>query len=157
MKKILILLLFILMCSCKSYDVEIKNYENASFQHTVTKTLKQYDAEDDKYSLLIFTNFYNGEKMIVKNQNEILYQNSMKTIENFGIAKMIRINNNHNVKIIDKDTHIKISVKSELAKIHKYIYIEKNKYLKDQVGKDSILNTKEIYKIIYSNTLLGFM
>lgn len=157
MKKIIYLIVFIFSVSCKSYDVEIKNFENTSFKHVVEKTLKQYNAEEEKYSLLIFTNFYHGEKIIVESENKILYQDSMKTIENFGLAKIIRINNNNNVKIIDKDLHTKILVENKLAKIHKYIYVEKNEFLKDELGKDSILNTKKIYKIIYSDSLLGFM
>jgi hypothetical protein len=156
-KKSLYFLLILLVFSCKAYDVQIKDFENASFKHVVEKTLKEHNAEEEKYSLLIFTNFYYGEKIIVENAKDIMYYDSMKTIENFGLAKMIRINNNYNVKIIDKDIDIKILVKSNLAKTHKFIYIEKNKYLKDEVGVDSILNKKKVYKIIYSNTLLGFM
>ncbi|MBP1221753.1 hypothetical protein [Flavobacterium sp. 1355] len=155
--KSLYFLLVLFVLSCKSYDVQIKDFENASFKHVVEKTLKQYDAEEEKYSLLIFTNFYNGEKIIVENDKHILYQNPMKTIENFGLAKMIRIDNNYDVKIKDIGMNIKVVVKSNLAKTHKFIYIEKDKYVKDGIGNDSILNTKKTYKIIYSNTLLGFM
>ncbi|WP_163409892.1 hypothetical protein [Flavobacterium ajazii] len=156
-KKLLYFLLILFAISCKSYDFQIKDFENASFKHVVEKTLKQYDAKAEKYSLLIFTNFYHGEKIIVENDKHILYQDSMKTMENFGLAKMIRVDNNHDVKIKDIDMNIKVLVKSDLAKAYKFIYVEKNQYLKDGVGNDSILNTKKVYKIIYSNSLLGFM
>jgi len=53
--------------------------------------------------------------------------------------------------------NVKVVVKSNLAKTHKFIYLEKDKYVKDGIGNDSILNTKKTCKIIYSNTLLGFM
>jgi hypothetical protein len=40
----------------------------------------------------------------------------MKTIENFGLAKMIRIDNNYDVKIKDIDMNVKVVVKSNFAK-----------------------------------------
>jgi hypothetical protein len=63
---------------------------------------------------------------------------SSQTIENFGLAKMIRITNNYDVKIKDIDINVKVVVKSNLAKTHKFIYIEKDKYVKDGIGNDSI-------------------
>lgn len=156
-KKVLCFLLILCLFSCKSYDVKVEDFENGSFKHVVDKTLKQYEAEEEKYSILVFTNFFNGERIIIENDKNILYQNSMETIKNFGLAKMIRVDNNHDVKIKDMDINVKILVKTDLAKKHKFIYVEKNKYLKDAIGNDSILNTKKVYRIIYSNTLLGFM
>lgn len=156
MKNILYCFL-ILYVSCKSYKTEFIEYQRHLPKHAVDKILKDSKAEEEQYSLLLFTQFFNGEELIVKNNDEILLKEPLQTINNFGLAKAIRINNNYDVKIKDMDMNVQILVKCNLAKTHKFIYIEKNKYLKDEVGKDSILNTKKVYKIIYSNSLLGFM
>lgn len=147
MKKILYF--FLIFCiSCKSYQTEFTEYERHLPKHAVDKILKDSKAEEEQYSLLLFTQFFNGEEFIVKNDDKILLKESLQTIKNFGLAKVIRINNNYDVKIKDIDMNIKVLVKSNLAKKHKFIYIEKNKYLKDGVGNDSISNTKKIYRII---------
>ncbi|WP_163406900.1 hypothetical protein [Flavobacterium ajazii] len=156
MKKILYL--FLILCiNCKSYQTEFIEYENHLPRHTVDKILKSFNAEKEQYSLLIFTQFFNGEEFIVQNDKRILLKESIHTIKNFGFAKTVRINNNYDVIAKDTDMHTKVLIKSSLAKKYKFIYIEKDKYLKDVVGNDSILNTKKAYKIIYSNTLLGSM
>ncbi|KIC02127.1 hypothetical protein OA88_10380 [Flavobacterium sp. JRM] len=157
MKQIQIFIfLILLLISCKPYKVEFIEYENASFKHVVEKTLKKYNAEEEQYSLLLFTDFYYGEHMTVENNFKVLYNDSIRTIKNFGLAKIIRINNRSKTKIVDEKTDIMMLIKPSLSKKYKFIYIEKLDYLKDRWGKDSIVNKKP-YKIIYSNKLIGFM
>lgn len=134
---------------------------NYSSEEANINTLRLFKAEDKNYSLLIFTHEYNGEIIIVKNKNEIFNNAPIQTIETNGLAKIIRIRNDKDFKIYDHNYVIKI--KKELSISHKFIFIEKNEFLKSNVGSDSIIENKKvknknkIYKIIYSNYLQIFM
>lgn len=144
------------LISCKSYKEEFKEFESASYEHVVKKTLEKYDAVDEKYSLLIFTDNYLNDKVFVKNHGDTLFNEKLITNEHYGMAKTIKINNNFGTKIVDYETNTIINIKKETAKKYKYIYVEKLKYYKDAWGNDSIVNKKP-YTITYSNSLLGLM
>lgn len=162
-KSLLYISLLIFVNSCKSYTYEIKDYENDSYEHVKKKTLKFYKAENNKYSLLIFTTEYLGSKFIIKNYDTIIFNDSIKTNKMISYATTIRIDNTRDTKIKDLEGNQSVKIKSELAKTNKYIYIRKMKYLKDEIGNDSLVNGKKIlnknkfYLLTYSNTLLGTM
>jgi hypothetical protein len=162
-KKTFLFLLTIFISSCKSYTVENREYESGSYKHVIKKNLQNYDAESSKYSLLLITTEFLGEKILIKENDSILFNAPLKSNPNFGLTKTMRINNTRNLKIYDSIENCIIKLKSKKSKNYKYIYLEKNKFLKDEIGNDSlingqkVLNRNKIYKVIYSNTLLGFM
>ena len=162
-KIIFITITCLTLCSCKSYYEEKRDYEADSFEHVKRKFLKVYDAENPKYSILVFSYYFEGENYKIKNAGNVIFNDTLRTNEMIGHAKYIRIDNRYNTKIFDEKTKKEILVKSKLAIKHKYIYITKMDYLKNSIGTDSILNgrkvknRKKIYTVTYSNTLLGLM
>lgn len=153
--------LLVFFSSCKCYTSEEMQPSNYSSEKANIDVLRLYEAEDKKYTLLIFTHEYKGEIIIVKNKNEIFNNTPIKTIETNSLAKIVRIRNDKDFKIYDQK-HI-IKIKKELSISYKFIYIEKNEFLKTNVGSDSIIKNKKvknknkIYKVIYSNDLQRFM
>ncbi|MFV0573280.1 MAG: hypothetical protein ACK5M1_12760 [Xanthomarina gelatinilytica] len=145
-KKIILLVVTFLLFNCKSYDETIKKYRPLP-EHAVSEALEKYDAKNEHYSLLIFTSGFSDDDLKITNDS-ILFNGLLKSDKSMGLSKIIRINNSHNVNIIDKTNNKSIRLtRSNLVK-YKYCYIRKN------VG--IYKNKSKFYTVIYSNSLRGF-
>lgn len=144
MKKIILFCIPLFLCMCSpKYNVEFKEYKKKGSENLKRKLLKAYDAEDDKYSLLVFTKGFKSENTLVINQNDTLYQGKMKSDDSMGLAKTIRVNNSAGVKIIIENQVLKLK-KNNVAN-HKFIYLGKNAHYDEY-----------LYTLIYSNSARDF-
>jgi hypothetical protein len=155
MKTFLYFTFFLFLANCKSYETIEEEYESDLPKHVKAKLLKDYNAEDNQYSIVVFRDFFYGERIKLKSNGEILLNDTIRTIKNFGYAKMLRISNEHDVILYDNKLKKHIKIESKLAK--KYKYINVNKYFNEPNADGIIVKDKKPYKIQYTNTFAGFM
>lgn len=148
MRYIQILVLGFLFSGCQAQEVYYKEYKSLP-KHAVESILQKYEATDSIYSLLIFTSGYKDENVIVENDGEVLFDDTVKSDSSMGLAKIIRVNNSLVIEIRD-NSEKKYSFELEQEDVLKYKYI----YLKKNVSDES--NDKQLYLITYSNNLRGF-
>lgn len=141
MKKKLLLLICICFAMCKSPKVEHLDYRPVS-EGSVKKVLEGIDAIDSKFSVLVFTQGFKDERIMVLNDIDTVYNGTMKTIENLALAKHVRIDNGRKVKIKDLTRNVSFSLNKLEVRKYKYIYI------------DHLHNDR--YTLNYSNNLKGF-
>ncbi len=145
MRKSIIVLVGCLFSMCDTPKVVFTdNLCKSVFKHTENNFIDILNAEEAYYSVVIFTTVFEGEKITLLNNQEVLYNDFIKDIGN-GFSKAIRIDNRFDVIIEDEEKEYTFTLKKEHLRHHKYIYIQKN-----------ILKKKRPYHIIYSNTLCGF-
>jgi len=148
MKQILLFAAALLLVMCKSASLDESvaqvhhrdDFEGLNPDQT-TKVLKELEATDDKYSVLVFTQNYKGEKVIATTAGKRMYTNYIKSNKKTGVAAKARIENTANTRVYDNLTKKEIVIESEEAKKHKFIYLKKN------------LEGDTPYTITYSNTL----
>lgn len=150
--------IMLLSCSTKktttdtansSNHIEIKQNHNVQYLDDFTSAspavketlLKELRAEEAKYSVVILTQNYKGEKIIIKNSKRKLYDDY--TISNLKskLAREVRIDNTLDTTVYDNLTKTMITIEAKEAQKHKFIYIKKNP------------GSKNIFTITYSNTL----
>lgn len=168
MKRLLLLLLFSsLLTMCKStpfggngktateessksedkkdelyYTEQVRNDFRSVSESAQKKFLEGYKATDAQYSILFFTQGFNGEQITVKNTKGTVFKGSILTNKKTGLAKNMRIINTENNSIYDQATKKTIFIDTKLASKHKFIYVMKD------------LSTPEKpYKITYSDLL----
>ncbi len=124
------------------YTEQVKNDFRAVSESAKLKFLEAYKATDKQYSILFFTQGFNGEDVVVKNDNETLYKGSILTNKRTGLAKNMRILNTEETSIYDKATKKTIYLKTDKAHKHKFIYVMKSNE-----------NDDKPYKITYSDKL----
>ena len=145
MKKSFILLVGFMLTMCTSPKVIFTDdLCNPVFEHTEDNFINLLKAKEKNYSIVIFTAVFEGEKIVLTNNHEILYSDSIKDIGN-GFSKAIRVDNRFDVEIKEIEEDYIFTLKRERLKGHKYIYIKKDMFKK-----------KHPYTITYSNTLCGF-
>jgi hypothetical protein len=142
MKRILYILLIVFFSMCKTPIVEFDNSENINLGPKEI-LLKDFKATETKYSVLIFTTGLEGEKLIVKNGNELIYNDSLRTNKIQPIAKLLRIKNTCNTKVDDLDAHISFEIKTSIMSKYKFVYVRKD------------YNRNRRYVITYSNRARG--
>ncbi|MNJ97999.1 hypothetical protein D3C87_157570 [compost metagenome] len=145
MKKISYILFLLLFVMCKSPKVEFKEYEKTVSDASINDYLKQLNAIDDEYSVLMFTSGFNGEKMIVMNGSESIWNDKLTSVQGLGWAKSFRVHNEKTIEITDVNNDYHFVLKPKKGKKFKYIYIQ----------RQSLENVK--YVIIYSNSMRSFM
>lgn len=123
------------------YTEQTRNDFRAVSEKVQKKFLKDYKADTPEYAILFFTQGFNGEKIEVRNEEEIIFVDGVTTDKTTGLAKNMRINVTLETEIYDKATKKKIFIKPEKIKKHKFIYIMKDK------------NAEQPYKITYSDKL----
>ena len=125
----------------KRPDVQYRDdFKSASDEERMA-VLKDLKAEGRNYSVLILTQNYKGEKIIVSNSKKELHNDY--TISNLktDIAKLLRMDNTVDTKVYDNLTKNQTIIEAEEAQKHKYIYVMKNP------------GGKNPFTITYSNTL----
>lgn len=124
------------------YSEQVKNDFRAVTENAQFKFLQAYNATEKQYGILFFTQGFNGEEIVVKNDNETLFKGSVLTNKRTGLAKNMRIINTEETSIYDKATKKTIYIKGDKARKHKFIYIMKGN-----------ANEDKPYKITYSDKL----
>lgn len=124
------------------YTEQIRNDFRAVSESTQYDFLVAYKATEPRYSILFFTQGFNGEEITVKNDNGTLFKNKVVTNEQTGLAKNMRIVNTSITSIYDKATRKTIYISTEKAGKHKFIYVMKGNP-----------DDEKPYKITYSDKL----
>ncbi|MBA5792350.1 hypothetical protein H1R17_07425 [Flavobacterium sp. xlx-214] len=124
------------------YTEQVKNDFRAVTENAQYKFLEAYKATDKQYSILFFTQGFNGDDVVVKNNDETIFKGSVLTNKKTGLAKNMRINNTEETSIYDKSTKKTIYIKGDKARKHKFIYVMKGNADEDKP-----------YKITYSDKL----
>lgn len=115
------------------YTEQVRNDFRAVSDSAKKKFLDGYNAADSKYSILFFTQGFNGENFEVTNNKDVIYKGSILTNKKTGLAKNMRVDNTTTIKIYDKETKKTIEINNNKAQKHKFIYLMKtngtdNKY-----------------------------
>lgn len=111
-------------------------------EHFKKEVLKKYDAENENYSILYFTEFFENDEIIISNEKEALYNGVISTVEGVGLAYVVRIDNNYTTNVYVKNENYSFEIKKGK---YKYIYVSK-------IQKEK----KSKYIIAYRNILCGF-
>lgn len=123
-------------------EVQYKDDFRSATEKEKKALLKKLNASATNYSVLILTQNYKGEQIIISNEKKTFYKeypiSNMKT----GIADELRIDNTIDTKIYDTFSKKEAIISAKEAQKHKYIYLMKN-----PPGGDSP------FRITYSNTL----
>lgn len=123
-------------------EIQYKDDFRSASEKEKKALLKKLNATGTTYSVLILTQNYKGEQIIISNEKKTFYKeypiSNMKT----GIADELRIDNTIDTKIYDTFSKKEAIISAKEAQKHKYIYLMKN-----PPGGDSP------FRITYSNTL----
>ncbi|GGB85673.1 hypothetical protein GCM10007424_27180 [Flavobacterium suaedae] len=153
MKKIaLIILASLLTISCntvksitgsdKKEGVQYRDDFMAASDAEKKDLLQKLSAEGSNYSVIILTQNYKGQQIIITDTNKKrLYSEYAVTNLGTGIAATLRMDNRLNTTIRDNYTKEETIVEADDAQKHKFIYVKKNP------------GSKTPYTITYSNTL----
>lgn len=124
------------------FTEQVRNDFRAVSEEVKNDFLRAYKATEPQYSILFFTQGFNGEQITVKNSNGTVYKGSVLTDKTTGLAKNMRILNTENNSIYDQATKKTIFIDTKMAKQYKFIYVMKD-----------LSNTEKPYKITYSDLL----
>lgn len=107
------------------YTEQIKNDFRSVTENVQYKFLQSYQATEKQYSILFFTQGFNGEEIHVKNEEGTLFKGSVLTNKKTGLAKNMRIVNTEVTSIYDKSAKKTIYINSDKASKYKFIYVMK--------------------------------
>ncbi len=124
------------------YTEQIKNDFRAVTENVQYKFLQSYQATEKQYSILFFTQGFNGEEIHVKNDEGTLFKGSVLTNKKTGLAKNMRIVNTEVTSIYDKATKKTIYINSDKAAKYKFVYVMKGN-----------MDDEKPYKITFSDKL----
>ena len=152
MKKILFILpLLLLFTMCKSTktgtsakevsEVHYRDDFKAAPATEKAAVLKELKATAEKYTVLVFTQNFKGEKVTVSNATKKLYSDYVISNLKTGIAGKTRIDNTVDTKVYDNLTKKEITLLAKDAANYKFVYLMKN------IGGETT------FTITYSNTL----
>jgi len=106
-------------------NVQYKDDFKSASEKEETALLKKLNASGAKYSVLIFTKNYKGEKIITSNTQKKLHSGYLISNLKTGIAEEIRIDNTIDTKVFDNLSKKEIIIPAKEAQKHKYIYLMK--------------------------------
>jgi len=140
MKKIIISIpIFITLFSCYKPVISYKYYHRP--EKINNHVLKFYNAENPKYSLIIFTSGFERDSLKIKD-NDTIQKIELKSNPSMGLADIFRVINTSKVVIYDITNHLKFFLSKKEVKKHKFVYIRKK-------GKK--------YYVTYSHSMARFM
>lgn len=146
MKKLIPLLLITLSIGLQSCNSTVKSVYRDDFRSAskaeIEKVHKDVNAKNSNRSVLVLTQTYKGEKIIVSQNGKTIYSEYPITNLNNRIASYFSFNNQQDLIIKDNSTKKEIIIPTKKASKHKYIYLMK----KVNKGKFQFI-------ITYSNTL----
>jgi hypothetical protein len=108
----------------------------------IEKVEKEVNAKSSKRSVLVLTQIYKGEKIIVSQNGKTIYSEYPITNLKSKIADYFSINNLEDVLIKDLNSGKEIIIPTKKSNKYKYIYVMKK-----------VTKGKFQYVITYSNTL----
>ncbi|MBB1148624.1 MULTISPECIES: hypothetical protein [unclassified Myroides] len=115
------------------------------FRSVTEKTKEAYlqgmQATGEKYSVVILTQGFKGENIVVKSDSKTFFKGMTMSDLSNGIAKSVRVENTADFTVTDSYTNSEVTIESDHAKMFKFIYIMKNS------SKDNP------FKVTFSNTL----
>lgn len=140
---IFVLIISIGLQSCNSTVKSVYRDDFRSASKTEIKNIQEeVGATSSSKSILILTQTYKGEKIIISQNGKVIFSEYPITNLKNRIANYFSINNNFDVLVKDISTKKEIVIPSKKIAKHKYIYLMK------KVNKG-----KFQYVITYSNTL----
>lgn len=126
-------------------DLPVYAQVRDDFRSVSDKTKESYlqgmQATGDKYSVVILTQGFKGENIVVKNSSKTFFRGMTMSDLSNGIAKSVRVDNTDDFTIVDTYTNSEVTIESDHAKMFKFIYVMKNS------SKDNP------FKVTFSNTL----
>jgi len=134
-----ILTILVLVSGCNSPKRVYKNVCIGVPKHFQEEVLKKNSATDSNYSLLYFTENFTNDKVSVSNNQAVLFEGHISSVEGLGFASVTRIDNNLETNIFFENQNYRFK-------------IEKNKYKFIYVNKTD----KNKFVIKYSDSFCGF-
>jgi len=123
MNKILLLAFLFVLIGCKKSNIFVS--EKAKFNRIDSLYLKEFNAENPKYSLLIFGQGYFNSNLKVENCQELKPLDSTKSLKIGPFAKIYRINNTCKTNVDDLKRNHLIEFKKDSTIKYKFIYVER--------------------------------
>ncbi|MHA3789753.1 hypothetical protein ACX0HA_16215 [Flavobacterium hauense] len=123
-------------------EVQYKDDFRSATEKEKSALLKKLNATGANHSVLILTQNYKGEQIIVSNEQKTFYKEYPISNKKTGIADELRIDNTTDTKVYDTFSKKEAVISAKEAQKHKFIYLMKN-----PPGGDSP------FRITYSNTL----
>lgn len=120
---------------------QVKDDFRSVSEKTKTAYLQGMKATDPMYSVIILTKGYQGENITVKNEDKNFFKAMTMTDHSTGIANSIRVDNTQDIILIDNFTQGSLSIKTDHAKLFKFIYIMKNNSDKETPFRVTFSNT----------------
>ncbi len=129
--------------SSSDYNIQYRDDFRAVSDEEREKILKEMNAADENYSLLVFTKNFKGEKIVVRSDDDkIIFSNYVISDVKKGYADKMRIDNTTDIRIFDNLTKKEIIIEAKKAQKYKFVYVQKDN-----------ANKKSPFLITYSNTL----
>ena len=129
--------------SCNSTVKSVYRDDFRSASKTEVKNIQEeVGATSSSKSILILTQTYKGEKIIISQNGKIIFSEYAITNLKSRVANYFSVNNNFDVLVKDISTKKEVIIPAKKMAKHKYIYLMK------KVNKG-----KSQYVITYSNTL----
>ena len=128
-------------CNSTVKSVYRDDFRSAS-KTEIEKVEKEVNAKSSKRSVLVLTQIYKGEKIIVSQNGKTIYSEYPITNLKSKIADYFSINNLEDVLIKDLNSGKEIIIPTKKSNKYKYIYVMKK-----------VTKGKFQYVITYSNTL----
>lgn len=149
MKKHIPVLLIILSIGLQSCNSTVKSVYRDDFRSAskpeIEKIHNEVNAKNSNKSILVLTQTYKGEKIIISQNGRTLYSEYPITNLNNNIASYLSFNNQLDLIIKDNNSKKEVLIPAKKASKYKYIYLMK----KVNKGKFQFI-------ITYSNTLRPF-
>ena len=146
MKKLIPILLITLSIGLQSCNSTVKSVYRDDFRSAskaeIEKIHKEVNAKNSNKSILLLTQIYKGEKIIISQNGKTIYSEYPITNLNNRIATYLSFNNQQDLLLKDNNSKKEILIPSKQSSKHKYIYVMK----KVNKGKFQFI-------ITYSNTL----
>ena len=123
MKKVLLILFLFVLIGCKKSNILVS--ERAEFDRIDSLYLKEFNAENPRFSLLIFGNGYFNSKLKIDNCEALKPVDSTKSIKFGPFAQIYRIDNNCRTNVQDIKRSQFIEFKKDSMMKYKFIYVER--------------------------------
>ncbi len=129
--------------SCNSTVKSVYRNDFRSAPKTEVKNIQEeVGATSSSKSILILTQTYKGEKIIISQNGKVIFSEYPITNFNNRIASYLSFNNQQDLVINDRNSKKEILIPSKKSSKHKYVYVMKK-----------VTKGKFQFIITYSNTL----
>ena len=122
MNKIFPFLMFIILCSCKESKA---SYEEPKFNKIDYHYLKTFNAENSKFSLLLFSGAYFNSKVVVINGHVLKPEDSLQTSNCGPFAKIFKIKKSCKTSVFDPERNHFLELNTDSVMKYKFIYISR--------------------------------